>query len=358
MPVYVLLWLGIVLGLTGVGVERPWLAASGMGLSALAALWLRPARGPTAQLPASPTADTPDSGVEPLLVEVLPAWQHSLEQVRQLLQDNIRQLFERFAELSQRLEHSLSSVDGAIGDASLAASLRLAQERLDQVIAGFHGGSARNKALFTSIGHFNGYASELQGMSKRVQDIASQTNLLALNAAIEAARAGEYGRGFSVVADEVRKLSSLSAETGQRMDEKVNEINQAIRATVTASEELAVGEQHNQGYLDQVSGQVMQVLNSSLEELTGTSQQLQQDTRLTQSTLQEIVVALQFQDRADQMVDHLQMDLERLLQAVRTRDASLQHPQRWLNELRAQFTTDEERHGSRRSAASNDVTFF
>ncbi|WP_233787842.1 methyl-accepting chemotaxis protein, partial [Pseudomonas yangonensis] len=92
--------------------------------------------------------------------------------------------------------------------------------------------------------------------SKLVQDIASQTNRLALSAASEAARAGERGRGLSVVADEGRKLCSLSAETGQRMGEKVGESNQAIRATVTAAEERSGGEKSNLDYLDRVAGEV------------------------------------------------------------------------------------------------------
>jgi len=108
-----------------------------------------------------------------------------------------------------------------------------------------------------------------------------------------------------------------------------------------------------------VAGDVMQGLGQSLNELSVTSLQLQQETRVTQATIEEIVVSLQFQDRTDQMLDHLQHDMQRLDQAVRVGDGSVSDPQRWLRELHQHFTTDEERHGKTRSKSSgDDVTFF
>jgi len=356
---YCILWSGILVSLAGTLLSLPWVTAIGLLSCAGAALLLKPHSQAATIQPSEPVLiQTPPSPYEPLLLAVLPAWALNLGQIRQVVRDNIDQLFERFASLSQRLEQTLGHSENVIGGAGVTDSLRQAHQRLDEVTAAFHTASKRKNELLATISHLNDYTSELQGMSKHVQDIASQTNLLALNAAIEAARAGEYGRGFSVVADEVRKLSSLSAETGQRMVEKVSEINGAIRTTVTAAAELSSSEESNLRYLDEVAGAVMQGLSSNLEELTLTTRQLQQDARTTQADIQEIIVSLQFQDRADQMLDHLQLDLDRMQQAIRDQAPSLEQPQRWLSELRHQFTTDEERHGHRSRTSQNDVTFF
>ncbi|BCG25014.1 methyl-accepting chemotaxis protein [Pseudomonas tohonis] len=358
MLAYSVLWFALLLGLAGLGLEMPWVAGAGIALAAVAALLMRP-RAPVVVEAAPTRVEPPPTDCQPLLSAVLPAWGQNIGQVRELVSGNVSQLFGRFASLAQRLDQTLQRSENVIGGAGVTDNLRQAQQRLDEVTTAFHQATAHKNELLATIGHLNSYASELQSMSKHVQDIASQTNLLALNAAIEAARAGDYGRGFSVVADEVRKLSSLSAETGQRMVEKVGEINQAIRSTVSAAEELSASEESNLRYLDQVAGDIMQGLSANLDELTDTSRELQRDARTTQADIQEIVVSLQFQDRTDQMLDHLQNDLERLLHALRDQDPIIGQPQRWLTELRRQFTTDEERTGRRGQPAQNsEVTFF
>jgi len=70
-------------------------------------------------------------------------------------------------------------------------------------------------------------------MSDTIQRISEQTNLLALNAAIEAARAGEHGKGFAVVAEEVRKLAVESAQTVDKINVLVKEVNDAFQDVST-----------------------------------------------------------------------------------------------------------------------------
>ncbi|KIV71063.1 methyl-accepting chemotaxis protein [Pseudomonas sp. SLBN-26] len=360
MLAYSLLCLALLLGFAGLGLGQPWVTGAGLALAAGAAVALRPRSAQPTREPQ--VDDLPSAPVQadcvPLLTSVLPAWGQNLGQVRELVSSNIGQLFQHFSSLAQRLDQTLQRSENVVGGSGVADNLRSAQQRLDEVTTAFHKSADRKTELLNTIGHLDSYATELQSMSKHVQDIASQTNLLALNAAIEAARAGDYGRGFSVVADEVRKLSSLSAETGQRMVEKVGEINQAIRGTVNAAAELSSSEENNLRYLDQVAGEIMKDLGANLDELAESAIALQQDARTTQGDIQQIIVGMQFQDRTDQMLDHLQHDIERLRQAVQSQDPILGEPHRWLAELRRQFTTDEERTGRRAKPADNEVTFF
>ena len=361
MRMYLGIGIGIVLSACGLFFEQPWLNLAGLLLIALcAAVWgpRKPRATPSLAFDAAPAIEPPPHALERLLPTVLPHWSDSLQQSRRLLADNIGGLLTRFTDISQRLQASLDQSEDVLTSGGLGENLRQANQRLRQVTEAFAAGSQRQQEFLATIGHLGGYTGELQQMARHVQEIASQTNLLALNAAIEAARAGEFGRGFAVVADEVRKLSRLSAETGQSMDAKVGEINQAIQSSIESANELSSEEQHNLTRLEDVLGEVIDGLSGNLDELDGASRNLQDNARSTQGDIHAVMVALQFQDRADQMLDHLQTDLLQLLEAIEGRDQRLHDAQAWLARLRERFTTSEERTGHSQSASASDVTFF
>ncbi len=362
MRIYLGAWFGLALAAIGWVAPVHLLTPAGLLLSGLALLALRPSKTITASS-ASPIAIEPsaipaNAGDWQLIEVVAPSWRDSLGRTRDLLQSNIGELFQRFHNIAQRLEQSLNNSSDVLGNGGVGESLRDANERLQQVTESFRASSRRQHALLDTISHLDDYASQLQHMARRVQEIAKQTNLLALNAAIEAARAGEYGRGFSVVADEVRKLSTLSAETGLAMDEKVSEITHAIQTTIAAATELGTSEQSNLDFLNQSVSGVMSRLGDNLNQLSDASHALQHDARETQRDIQAIMVSLQFQDRTDQMLEHVQTDLQHLLDAILANDPSLHDAHAWLDRLRQRFTTDEERHGQPKTQSSAEVTFF
>jgi methyl-accepting chemotaxis protein len=331
---------------------------AGLLLVAVTIGFIRP---PLPSSTALATDVTPPSAADPLralLPAVVPSWAESVEQSRHLLLTNVTDLLARFAAITERQAGSLNDSENVITSGGIEANLRGANQRLRQVTHTFSASSQRQHEFLDTISHLGSYTEQLQQMARHVQEIASQTNLLALNAAIEAARAGEFGRGFSVVADEVRKLSRLSAETGHSMDSKVGEINLAIQTSIQAAHALNTDEQANLSELEQVLDEVIDGLRSNLDEFQGASRALQQDTRTTQSDIHAIMVGLQFQDRVDQMLDHLRTDLLHLLNAIEQDDPRLNDAQAWLAQLRQRFTTSEERSGQRQTPANSDVTFF
>jgi len=102
---------------------------------------------------------------------------------------------------------------------------RAGTRSLQEVTSGIDTMEGAVRDLAGTFGRYVDSTRTIDGMTRRVTEIAEQTSLLALNAAIEAARAGEQGRGFAVVADEVRKLAEKSAAAAR----EINVVTQSLQ---------------------------------------------------------------------------------------------------------------------------------
>ena len=158
---------------------------------------------------------------------------------------------------------------------------------------------ARMNAMREQIGDVNRILVEIDG-------IAAQTNLLALNAAIEAARAGDAGRGFAVVADEVRTLSARTQSFSRAIRDRSTEIEQSVDLAVRTSSEMADGDrtlaEESSAHLDGLLTMMSQLGDQRREEEAGKAAAAQAQVARTTDAA---AVAMQFQDIASQLIDHV-----------------------------------------------------
>lgn len=306
-----------------------------------------------------------------LTSEVVPIWSRQIMSVRQQMTHAMDTLTTRFAGMSQRLCQTMdrSSPDG---DDGLLDSLSDAQARLTQLLSELREALALRSQLMNEVATVSQFVGQLQEMASEVGAIARQTNLLSINAAIEAARAGETGRGFAVVAKEVRHLSTESARTGDRIGLVIRQVSESMERARVSVESFA---EHDTAMMDRASGtieDVVQGIHRTASNVVNSAHALRQEGLAIRQEIDEVLVAVQSQDRITQMLQHVQADQERLAENLTTLAdpcGDQLEPHRWLDALRSTYTTPEEQAAhdglppppppqAQAQAPQQDTTFF
>jgi methyl-accepting chemotaxis protein len=295
------------------------------------------------------THDSHDSGdlrpLETLCTSVLPVWTRQVHTAREHLTFAMDVLVERFGSMSQRLCQTMDPSSQSNGQQGLLTALTDAQNQLTGLLGELREALTLRSQLLEEVVAVTRFVDQLQNMALEVSAIARQTNLLSINAAIEAARAGETGRGFAVVAKEVRLLSTESAQTGERITQVIQQVSEAIQRTRGSYEAFA---QHDNAMMDRAGNTIENVverIRSTASDVVEGSQALLQEGQTVRDEINQVLVAVQSQDRISQMLQHASADQERLLAHLKEGAATAAQafdPDTWLAQLRATYTTPEE----------------
>lgn len=273
------------------------------------------------ELEASRTLQTEAVADEAELKELGRTWVPTLD--KQLMTANgqmelgICNLTDAFGAIHSKLNETMKVANQAaavLGNSSGAdGGLAVEVSRsLTQMLDAFKKSLDDKAGIFKEVRGFISSTDELKKMATSVEELAAKTNLLALNAAIEAARAGEEGRGFSIVADEVRKLSMLSAETGLRIRERVQDISAAARRAGEGATKMESSDNQMLDHASNTVGNVVSQFQQVTEPLQVASDKIISNTQQVSSALNNAVVHFQFQDRVSQIVGHVRESLEHL----------------------------------------------
>jgi|CXWL01.1.fsa_nt_gi methyl-accepting chemotaxis protein len=311
------------------------------------------------------------ANLQALASQVLSVWGKQIDASRKRMDEAFVALTARFSEIVHRLNDAVNASRMAVGSSpdhtagnGLVSMLSSSENRLNTIVTALNEARQDKEHLLNETRKMVQVIHELKLMAAEVEGIADQTNLLALNAAIESARAGEAGRSFAVVADEVRKLSTRAGENGKRINGKVEMINRAILSS-TAMVESSV--ERDTRSLEFSMAKIREVLDEfgaaakGLEESTGL---LQRESERITVEVSDALIQLQSQDRVNQVLMHVQTNIDQLCSKLVPPHGPLQSEDvvAVAGALRSSYTMEEEltNHGGGAPAQAKtaEITFF
>ncbi len=303
-----------------------------------------------------------------LCQDALTLLNQQFESARTQMEAGVLDLSQRFATLYGSLENAVRTSTQAAGDGTggMNAIFDASRDELHQVVAMLRDVFSRRDAAVKQVQVVTTHASALRTMVDRVAQLAAKTDLLALNATIEASRAGPHGRGFSIVAEEVRKLSAQSRETSREMNERVGAITTEIRGMADGAARSGVEERATFESAETTLRRVLERLQALALAQGESASILRSEGERARSEIAQVIVALQFGDRVNQILVHANDSLAALANEVA---ASLIDPEHatatsdFMRGVAAGYTTEEQRRNhpgleSGGGDAAGEITFF
>lgn len=250
-----------------------------------------------------------------------------------------------------------------------AALLAQCETRLRGLIENFHGFVQSREQVMASVRSLAGTGQGLLTLVEEVERLARQTNLLSINAAIEAARAGPSGRGFAVVAAEVRRLSTESAQTGKHIESQVHDFGLRMNTALSQAAQLSEQDASVIGQSEHTINEVVAQVDATVAQLNQRALDLAARGALVRGHVQQLMVAFQFQDRVQQILDQVSHSIVAAVGRLQTglAQGGLPSADEWKALLSQGYTTREQHGGGADSAsysnaptdsASDDTLFF
>ncbi len=284
-----------------------------------------------------------DNAINILLNAILPVWIRHIGSVKNQSEAAVVQLIASFSSMIKQFDLAgfggVANRENANHENVTISLLTLCERELGPVITSLEKVIHSKDELLNSVRDLSIVTHELTDMATEVSLIAAHTNLLAINAAIEAARAGNAGRGFAVVAGEVRKLSQLSADTGKRISDRVEQITGIMKVTLETASKSA--ELDRKAIL--ISGHVVQDVLDHVRNLGSSSEKMREQGNIIRADVENLLVTLQYQDRISQILVAIDQDINRLGQVMINPEDPIPSPDQWLQDLGQNYTMDDQR---------------
>ena len=292
------------------------------------------------------------AGLDDLNREVLPVWNRQIESARKQSEVAVKDLAVQFGGISRRLNEAIQasvsySNDGVsnIGTRDADAAGMISQQELAEMLDTLKEAIDVKSVLLDKINELKEQTNEMKEVVSSVRSVSRKTEVLAINASIEARRAGSQGKSFGVVAHEVRKLSEQSEkmvdDVGQRIQMLENKMDEVVAQTnmnAKGPEDLAAKSNSTMSLYERFRTLALSLSKSS-EILLVESGNIRKE-------INEILVALQYQDKTSQILIHVTDDIDALHNHLEishnTKSFTTINIEAWMEKLFSTYTMSEE----------------
>ena len=299
------------------------------------------------------TASTHTEGLDDLNKAVLPVWNRQIESARKQSEVAVKDLAKQFGGIARRLNESIQASvsyanDGAsnIGNREEGATGMISQQELGEMLDTLKEAIDVKSVLLDKINELKEQTNVMKDVVSSVKAVSRRTEVLAINASIESRSAGVHGRSFGIVANEVRKLSEQSEQmvddVGKRiqmLEQKMDEVIAQTNINANGPEELAQNSNKTMSLYER-----FRMLALSLSK---SSEILLVESSNIKNEINEILVALQYQDKTSQILIHVTNDVEALVDFLQknaqTGQFSVLNVESWLEKLYKTYTMNEEK---------------
>ncbi len=213
-----------------------------------------------------------------------------------------RQIAENAGSVAEIAQRTLSAARGGEGSAEafLGSMGRMRQD---------------NQAIASAVARLDKRVQQIGKIVEFINGVADKSDLLALNAELEGTKAGEVGRGFSLVAAEMRRLAENVLESTKEIEGLIEEVREASRAAVTATEGGVRATETGTALARQVSESLRQIVelagqtSDAVRSISLATQQQQTGTDQLADTMADILRITQQSLNATKQVSTANGDL-------------------------------------------------
>lgn len=239
---------------------------------------------------------------------VLDALARQLRDTAADLQTSVLEISTGFGGMAARARETVQIAQGGLqSEKGLNADQTMLEIRqvLQSLLSSVEDSSQLSSRLAARIGELEEVLSQVNNSLKRVEKISEEARIVGLNGRLEAARAGSHGAAFNVVANETKNLGVHASETSCSIRRHVEQLDISLRSVS--------GELQSRMSIDaETARRTQETVADLLSQLSllhhGMTDSLHRTETVSESLSREIgrsVMALQFQDRVNQRLDHV-----------------------------------------------------